>query len=111
VKRSKTIGAKCQAMKIGNFEILTGRRKSKIHKYYAEHGNKHPPPFSFNLPLYRGSEEEMSIFKEVIVSVILSNKVSMHMCPTPVSEIDLFHCTVQCKDEQHTMSSQSCKVH
>jgi hypothetical protein len=33
--------------------------------------------------LYRVSQEERSIFWEVIVSVILSKKVYMHMCPIP----------------------------
>jgi hypothetical protein len=33
--------------------------------------------------IYRVSEEERSIFWEVIVSVILSKKVYMYMCPIP----------------------------
>ena len=33
--------------------------------------------------LYRVSQEEMSIFCEVIVSVILSKNVYMNMCPIP----------------------------
>jgi hypothetical protein len=44
------------------------------------------------------SQEERSIFWEVIVSVILSKKkMYMFMCPIPNgSEIELFHCTVHC---------------
>jgi len=33
--------------------------------------------------LYRMSQEEMSVFWEVIVSVILSKKVCMYMCSIP----------------------------
>jgi hypothetical protein len=33
--------------------------------------------------IYRVSQEERSIFWEVIVSVILSKKLYMHMCPIP----------------------------
>jgi hypothetical protein len=33
--------------------------------------------------LYRVSQEERSIFWEVIVSAILSNNVPMNMCPIP----------------------------
>jgi hypothetical protein len=54
--------------------------------------------------LYRMSQEEKSVFWEVIVSAILSKSVYMYMCPT-VSEIELFHCTVHCTHEQHAMSS------
>jgi hypothetical protein len=35
------------------------------------------------LVIYSVSQEEWSIFWEVIVSVILSKKVYMHMCPIP----------------------------
>jgi len=39
---------------------------------------------SFNKSkLYRVSQEERSIFWEVIVSVILSKKLYMNMCPIP----------------------------
>jgi len=33
--------------------------------------------------IYRVSQEERSIFWEVIVSVILSKKLCMNMCPIP----------------------------
>jgi len=33
--------------------------------------------------IYRESQEEMSVFWEVIVSVILSKKMYMCMCPIP----------------------------
>jgi hypothetical protein len=33
--------------------------------------------------IYRTSQEERTIFWEVIVSVILSKKVYMYMCPIP----------------------------
>jgi hypothetical protein len=36
-----------------------------------------------NPPVYRVSQQERSIFWEVIVSVILSKKVYMYMCPIP----------------------------
>jgi hypothetical protein len=39
-------------------------------------------------------QEEGSIFWEVIVSAILSEIIYMYTCPIPVSEIQLFHCTV-----------------
>jgi hypothetical protein len=43
---------------------------------------------------------------EVIVSVILSKKcVCTCVLLRTVSEIELFHCTVHCTDEQHAMSS------
>jgi len=46
--------------------------------------------------LYRVSQEEMSIFWEVIVSVILSKKVYIYtsVLLRTVSEIEIFHCTV-----------------
>jgi hypothetical protein len=55
---------------------------------------------------YRMSQEERSIFWEVIVSAILSKKCTCTHVRT-VSEIELFHCTVtvHCTDEQHAMSS------
>jgi hypothetical protein len=37
--------------------------------------------FLQNIAIYRVSQEERSIFWEVIVSVILSKKVYMYMCP------------------------------
>jgi hypothetical protein len=36
-----------------------------------------------NMPIYRVSQEEKSIFWEVILSVILSKKLYMNMCPIP----------------------------
>jgi hypothetical protein len=42
---------------------------------------------SYFQSLYRMSQEERSIFLEVIVSVILRKKVYMNMCPIPVSDI------------------------
>jgi hypothetical protein len=36
-------------------------------------------------PMYRVSQEGRSIFWEVIVSVILSKKLYMNMCPIPNS--------------------------
>jgi hypothetical protein len=39
--------------------------------------------FSSRSTLYRVSQEERSIFCEVIVSVILRKKVCMNMCPIP----------------------------
>jgi hypothetical protein len=60
--------------------------------------------------LYRVSQNEWSIFQEVIVSVILSMKLYMYMCPGPNgfrdTAISLYSSkTVHCKDEQHAMSS------
>jgi hypothetical protein len=46
------------------------------------------------------SQEERSIFCEVIVSAILSKKKSVYV-HVSYSEIELFHCT----GEQHAMSS------
>jgi hypothetical protein len=43
--------------------------------------------------IYTVSQEEMSIFWEVTVSVILSKIVCLYVCPIAVSEIELFHCT------------------
>jgi hypothetical protein len=37
---------------------------------------------------------ERSIFWEVILSVILNKKVYMYMYYIPVSEIEVFHCTI-----------------
>ena len=37
----------------------------------------------WNRHIYRVSQEERSIFREVIVSVILSKNVYMNMCPIP----------------------------
>jgi hypothetical protein len=37
------------------------------------------------MQIYRVSQEERSIFQEVIVSVILSKKLYMKMCPIPNS--------------------------
>jgi hypothetical protein len=60
----------------------------------------------FYMMLYRDSQEERSIFWEVIVSIILSKK---HVCTfvlfRTVSEIELFHCT----DDEHAIKSN--KVH
>jgi TctA family transporter len=42
--------------------------------------------------IYRMFQEEMSIFWEVIISIILSKKLYMYMCTILVSEIELFHC-------------------
>jgi hypothetical protein len=57
--------------------------------------------------LYRVSQEEWSIFGEVIISAILSKKVCMYTCPIPKGfrdrGISLY--TAQCTDEQHAMSS------
>jgi hypothetical protein len=39
--------------------------------------------FSSNSYIHRVCQEEMSIFWEVIVSVILSKKCYMYMCPIP----------------------------
>jgi hypothetical protein len=57
--------------------------------------------------LYRVSQEERSVFWEVIVSAILSKKNCIFTCVLfrMVSEIELFHYTVLCTDEQHAMSS------
>ena len=43
--------------------------------------------------VYRVSQEERSIFWEVIVSVILSKNICINTCPIPVSEVELFECT------------------
>jgi hypothetical protein len=40
-------------------------------------------PEMYKVVLCRVSQEERSIFWEVIISVILSKKVYMYMCPTP----------------------------
>jgi hypothetical protein len=58
------------------------------------------------LLLYRVSQDERSIFWEVIVSVMLNKRVYMYMCPIPNGfrdrDISLYvHCTV----EQHAISS------
>jgi hypothetical protein len=49
--------------------------------------------------VYRVSQEERSVFWEVIVSAILSKKVYMYMCPipngSPVRAISLYSCTIQ----------------
>jgi hypothetical protein len=37
----------------------------------------------YRFTVYRVSQEEMSVFREDIVSVILSKKVYMCMCPIP----------------------------
>jgi hypothetical protein len=43
------------------------------------------------------SQKERSVFREVIVSVILSKKVYMYMCPIPNGFRDTaFHPTVHC---------------
>jgi hypothetical protein len=46
--------------------------------------------------VYRMSQEERSIFWEVIVSVILSKQLYTYMCPSPngFQDRELFHCTV-----------------
>jgi hypothetical protein len=48
------------------------------------------------------SQEEWSIVKEVILSVILSKKLYMYMCPIPNGFRDT---AVHCTDEQHATSS------
>ena len=49
---------------------------------------------SSNSAFIQVSQEERSIFWEVIVSVILSKHVYMNMCPFPNgSEIEIFECT------------------
>jgi hypothetical protein len=61
--------------------------------------------------LYRMSQEEKSVFWEVMVSDIMSNKVYMYMYPIPNGfrdrAISLYSAlyTVHCTDEQHAMSS------
>jgi hypothetical protein len=50
--------------------------------------------------IYRMFQEESSIFREIIGSVILSKSVYVH-----VSYSELFHCTVHCTDEKHAMTS------
>jgi hypothetical protein len=40
-------------------------------------------PLNIVLKLYSVSQEERSVFWELIVSAILSKKVYMHMCPIP----------------------------
>jgi hypothetical protein len=56
--------------------------------------------------IYRISQEEWSIFWEVIVLAILSKKsVYVRVLYRTVSEIELFHYTVQCTDEQNAISS------
>jgi hypothetical protein len=59
-----------------------------------------------SIPIYRVSQQEMSIFREVIVSAILSkNNYYIYICTCvlfrKVSETELFQCT----DEQYAMSS------
>ena len=53
--------------------------------------------------IYRISPEEMSIFWEVIVSVILSKKMYMYTCPIPKSfrdtDISLYSCKIVDKKE------------
>jgi hypothetical protein len=53
--------------------------------------------------IHRVSQEERSVFCEVIVSDILSKYVCIYIYVLfrTVSEVELFHCT----DEQHAMSS------
>jgi hypothetical protein len=40
---------------------------------------------SYDYNIYRLSQEERSIFRDVMVPVILSKKVYMYMCPVPNS--------------------------
>jgi hypothetical protein len=54
--------------------------------------------------VYRMSQEEWSIFREVIVSVILSKSVYMYMCPTPNGFRDrAFSCYRQLKERQDAL--------
>jgi hypothetical protein len=62
-------------------------------------GSQAPSKISkFKSGIHRVSQEEMSIFWEVIVSVILSKKVCMYMCPIPNGFRD------------RTISLNSCKI-
>jgi hypothetical protein len=59
--------------------------------------------------IYRLSQKERSIFREVTVSVILSKNVYMYMYPIPNSYRDraiTLYRTVHCTEEQHAMSSR-----
>jgi hypothetical protein len=65
--------------------------------------------------LYRASQEERSIFWEVIVSVILSRKVYTYMCPIPNGFWDRaisLYCTLYTVQTSNTTCPHtSCKVH
>ena len=56
------------------------RRKSGCK---ITHGGRQKLQLIFHVGVYRVSQEERSIFWEVIVSVILSKNVYMNICPIP----------------------------
>jgi hypothetical protein len=54
--------------------------------------------------LYRVSQEEISLFSEGIVSIILSKK-SVYVHVPYIDFRELFHCDVHCTDKKHAMLS------
>ena len=54
-----------------------------IQVILVTHASTYTSPYDFMTTLYRVSQEESSIFWEVIVSAILSKNVYMNMCPIP----------------------------
>jgi hypothetical protein len=65
--------------------------------------------------LYRASQEERSIFWEVIVSAILSKEVCMYMCPIPNgfrdTAISLYSTLYTVQMSNTPCAHTSCKVH
>jgi hypothetical protein len=85
----------CTVNLVGQYTINSSFLKKNVHmiritlsshdiKQRATTNDKSPVagPLKFGL-IYRVSQEERSIFWEVIVSVILSRKVYTYMCPVP----------------------------
>jgi hypothetical protein len=67
----------------------------------------------FNHIIYRMSQEEKSVFWELILSFILSKKLYMSICPIPNCFM-LSPAQMNAKthsDEQHAMSSHELQVH
>jgi hypothetical protein len=53
--------------------------------------------------IYRMSQEERSIFWEVMVSVILSKQVYMYMCPMFRRQLAIFSYNKYCKETLHDL--------
>ena len=70
-----------------------------VNKYYV----------GIYIYIYRVSQEEMSIFWKIIVSVILNKRVYMYMCPIPnvfqERAISLYSCKVVDKEILHAVSN------
>ena len=63
---------------VHNSEILNLRARYEVDQCQGNSKNVRILPV-----VYRVSQEERSVFWEVIVSVILSKKLYMNMCPIP----------------------------